>query len=88
MNCLMPVQGRERVDGVGRSVLQRELPAARHGGPGGGVGAPGLLPGGLPPLPSLRSHGRQAGGDGGGLWGLPSVLQEHHCVFLQMSKGL
>ena len=75
------MQGRERVDGAGGSVLQCELPAARHGPPGGGAGAPGLLSGGASPLPSLRSDSGQAGREGGGLWGLPSILQELGCAF-------
>ena len=69
------MQGRERVDGVGRSVFQCELPAVRRGGGGGGGGGSGLLSGGAPPLSSLRSHGGEGGEHGLGLWGLPSVLQ-------------
>ena len=69
------MQGRERVDGVGRSVLQCQLPPARHGVGGGGGGGQGLLSGGAPPLPSLRSHGGQGGEHGPRLWGLSSVLQ-------------
>ena len=55
------LQGRERVDGDRRAVLQCLLQAARHGGPGGGGGTPQLLPGVQPALSSVRTDCRQEG---------------------------